>query len=173
MAEVPQLFTFRVPIEFDEQTRVDIANDVIDFILRRTSRGLDKNNRKFARYSESYIESQEFRIAGKSKNQVDLELSGDMLTALQIINTTTAGFITIGYQSGEENDKAAWQRNNTRPDFPKRDFLGIADKDLNTIIQRYRGSTNQQLRQQREIRNRVAEEAARIIANTFRFNEES
>ena len=135
--ESQQTFTFRVPIQLDQQARVDIGNRVVDFIRQRTEKGLDKNNRPFKGYSTSYIESLDFKNAGKSRT-VDLQLSGDMLTDLDIISTTTPGFITIGYEAGtEENNRAAWQRNNTRPNFPKRDFLGIAQKDLDRIVNRY------------------------------------
>ena len=135
--ESQQTFTFRVPIQLDQQARLDIGNRVVDFIRQRTEKGLDKNNRPFKGYSTSYIESLDFKNAGKSRT-VDLQLSGDMLTDLDIISTTTPGFITIGYEAGtEENNRAAWQRNNTRPNFPKRDFLGIAQKDLDRIVNRY------------------------------------
>lgn len=168
MAESRQTFTFRVPIEFDIQTREDIANDVIDFILRRTSRGLDKNNRPFKSYSDSYKESLDFKNAGKT-SRVNLELSGDMLTGLEVVNIGTAGFITIGYEEGtEENDRAAWNRNNLRSSHPKRDFLGITDKDLNKILQPYREINRQEQQREREIQERINNEASRILSR-FRF----
>lgn len=164
MAEPRQTFTFRVPLEHDIDTREEIADDVIEFILRRTERGLDKNNKPFKRYSDSYAESKEFQIAGKSKNNVNLKLSGDMLTELEIINIQTPGFITIGYQSGEENDKAAWQRNNLQPNFPKRDFLGITEKDLKKILDRYSFRLESQKLEDRDRRQRIEEEAKRILS---------
>lgn len=138
MAESQQTFTFRVPLSLDQQAREIIGNRVVEFIRDRTDRGLDKNNKPFKSYSTGYVNSLDFKIAGKSAGDVDLQLSGDMLTDLEVLRTGTTGFITIGYQEGtEENDKAAWQRNNTRPSFPKRDFLGITQKDLDKIVNRY------------------------------------
>lgn len=137
MAESQQTFTFRVPLNLDLDARIDIAQEVIEFIVQRTNKGLDKDNKPFKGYSESYMNSIDFKIANKDKT-VDLQLSGDMLSELKVINTAVNGFITIGYEPNtEENDRAAWQRNNTRPTFPKRDFLGIADKDLDRIIKNY------------------------------------
>ena len=162
--ESAQTITIRIPIAFDLEGRQLIAEDILEFIRNRTERGLDKNNNSFARYSDSYVESIDFKIAGKSKNQVDLELSGDMMSALDIIDIRTAGFITIGYQRSEENDKAAWQRNNLRPSFPKRDFLGITDKDLNKIISRYTYLLDEQVREESKKRSRIQEEASRILS---------
>lgn len=170
MAESIQKFTVRVPVQFNEAIRTEVANDIIKFILIRTERGLDKNNKKFDKYSESYSESLDFKIAGKRKNHVDLQLTGDMLTEMQILNVSVAGFITIGFEAGtEENDKAAWQRNNLRPSFPKRDFLGITDKDLNNIVNKYKIRTNIQIQQQQEQKEKITEEAQRIISG-FLFN---
>jgi hypothetical protein len=162
--EIAQVFTFRVDIKFDQKARTLIAEDVIDFILRRTERGLDKNNKSFPKYSKSYSESLDFEIAGKSRNHVDLQLSGDMLTNLEVINVSIAGFITVGFKGGsEENNRAAWQRNNLRPDFPKRDFLGITDKDLRFITNRYTDLLQQQVTQERDLRDRIQQEADRIL----------
>lgn len=170
MAESRQQFTVRVPIQFSQSIRIDIADDIVEFILRRTERGLDKNNKKFKTYSESYSESLDFKIAGKSKGHVDLQLSGDMLTELQVLNTSASGFITIGFEAGsEENDKAAWQRNNLRPSFPKRDFLGITDSDLSKIISPYKRRSDAENNQNSEIKEKVSQEARSIISN-FLFN---
>lgn len=138
MAESQQTFTFRVPLSLDQQARIDIGERVVDFIRERTDKGLDKNNIPFKGYSDSYVNSLDFKIAGKSRGDVNLQLTGDMLTDLQVLRTGTTGFITIGFEEGtDENDKAAWQRNNTRSSFPKRDFLGITQKDLDKIINKY------------------------------------
>lgn len=168
--ESQQKVTISIPIEFNQEIRDNLAEDILDFILRRTERGLDKNNKPFKRYSDSYAESLDFKIAGKSKNHVDLQLSGDMLTELQILNTSIPGFITIGFPQGsEENDRAAWQRNNTRSYFPKRDFLGIEQSDLNKLISKYRIISQAENLQEREVRKKIREEATRIVSS-FLFN---
>lgn len=139
MAESQQKVTIQVPLDLDANARAVIADRIIDFILKRTDKGLDKNNKPFKQYSEQYVNSLDFKIAGKSKSKVNLKLTGDMLTDLEVLDTSVTGFITIGFLPGtEENDKAAWQRNNTRSYFPKRDFLGITQKDLDAIVRRYK-----------------------------------
>ena len=162
--ESSQTVTINIPLEFDRQTRELIGEDIVDFIRQRTERGLDKNNRRFTGYSDSYANSTEFIAAGKSKSRVDLELSGDMMSDLAVLDATTAGFIVIGYRTGESNNKAAWQRNNLNPNFPRRDFLGITSKDLSNIIARYSPLLNQQVQEERNRRDRIAEEARKIIS---------
>ena len=173
MAEVSQKVTLNVPIELSRAVRIEIANDVIDFILKRTERGLDKDNKKFKKYSDTYAASQDFAIAGKSKSHVDLQLTGDMLTALEILDTSISGFITIGYKQGEENDKAAWQRNNLQKSHPKRDFIGITTADLAKIILPYQNRSNIKRRQDQIIKEEVNKQAQAIVAGLFRFNQGS
>ena len=162
--ESSQTVTIRIPIEFDKPTRLLIAEDIVEFIRNRTSRGLDKNNKPFTPYSKSYVDSIDFKNAGKRKNRVNLELSGDMMTELQVLNVEAAGFVVIGYPLGEENNRAAWQRNNLQPGFPKRDFLGIAQKDLKKIIDKYRPLLLREAQEERDRRERIAEEARRILS---------
>lgn len=159
MAESQQTFTFSVPLDLSRAAREDVAEMVIEFIVERTQRGRDKNNRPFAGYSDSYKASKDFAIAGKS-NAVDLTFTGDMLTDIQILETSVTGFITIGFEPNTaENDRAAWNRNNLRPTTPKRDFLGITQKDLDRIIRVYRAKTPEE----REVDTAVRSQAAAII----------
>lgn len=79
-----------------------------------------------------------------------------MISEMKTLNISVSGFITIGYEAGsEENDRAAWIRNNTRPNFPKRDFLGILDSDLSNIISNYVKSNPLQI-QSRRVTSQVA-----------------
>lgn len=168
--ENQQTFTFRVPLELDQDARNDIAIEVIDFIIDRTNRGLDKNNKPFAGYSDAYKNSLDFKIAGKSSN-VNLQLSGDMLSEIRILNIAVTGFITIGYEAGtEENDRAAWNTNNTRPNFPKRDFLGIKDSDLNNIVRSYINSNPVQIQSRRATSSIANALIGNIIGNIFDNN---
>lgn len=130
-----------IPKRFGPVERQAIATEVLDFIRTRSQeKGLDKNNRKFAGYSEAYQKSLDFKIAGKSK-KVDLTLSGDMLGALDLISHKS-GQLMIGFQNGtQENARADGNIRGTygRGDGngPSRDFLGITKGDLNKIISKY------------------------------------
>ena len=164
MAESQQTFTFSVPLDLNQIDREEIGEMVVEFITNRTRNGKDKDNRNFPKYSESYKSSKDFAIAGKSST-VNLTQTGDMLTDLEVLTTAITGFITIGYEAGtDENDRAAWQRNNLRPTTPKRDFLGISQKDLDKIIRIYRAQNPRTTEADRQTRT-----AANAILSSF-FN---
>lgn len=117
----------------------EVADLIIERIVNRTDQGKDKNNRTFKEYSDSYKESLDFKIAGKKGKPVNLQLSGDMLAALSVLDKTSRS-VTIGFERGsEENAKADGNIRGTygkpTPDPKKaRDFLGITIKELTDII---------------------------------------
>lgn len=137
-----QKITIEIDPEFDATDRERIADDVIEFIKRRTERGKDIDGAKFVAYSDSYIQSLDFKIAGKSRRNVNLKLSGDMLEAIELLSHRK-GKLVIGFENGtEENARADGNIRGSygrSPDPNKaRDFLGIAEKDLERILEQYR-----------------------------------
>lgn len=121
----------------------EVADLIVERIVDRTQQGLDVNGRpwrgKAGEYSKAYRDSLDFKIAGKSPGKVDLQLSGDMLAALSILDKTQRS-VTIGFEPGsDENAKAD---GNIRGTYGKskpipgkaRDFLGISNRDLDKII---------------------------------------
>lgn len=132
--------------EYSPLEREAIALEVIDRIQKRTKQGLDKNGNKFAPYSKTYKESQNFEIAGKTA-RVNLELSGDMLDSMEIIRNQENGKVIIGYSSGNpEGGKAEGNILGTygqsSPVGPKRDFLGISESELEKITAKYPPETS-------------------------------
>lgn len=117
----------------------EVADLIVERIVDRTQSGIDKNGKRFASYSKDYKDSLDFKIAGKAGRPVDLQLSGDMLAALSIIDKTSRS-VTIGFENGtEENAKADGNIRGTygqsKPIPGKaRDFLGISDRELDQII---------------------------------------
>lgn len=142
MAEKWQRFAIILPEEYSATEREAIAQEVLDFITTRTQDdNLDKRNRKFAPYSKDYIASLDFKIAGKSKGDINLTLSGDMIAAMQLL-TNDPGKIVLGYEKGSsENAKADGNIRGTyghsKPVAKGRDFLGIHPDDLALILARY------------------------------------
>lgn len=126
--------------DYSVEEREAIAIEVIDKIIKRTKQGKDKDGATFAPYSTEYRNSQNFKNGGKS-GAVNLVLSGDMLDSISILKNA-AGKVSIGFDKGSaENGKAD---GNIRGTFghsktvgPKRDFLGISDDELETILRRY------------------------------------
>lgn len=141
MATKWQKEDIEIPKGFKPLQRLAVAEDIIDYILIRTSKGKDRNGEAFPKYSKAYKESLDFKNAGKT-SRVDLELSGDMLAELSILQTMS-GAVRIGYERGsEENAKADGNIRGTygkkTPNKAKaRDFLGIEPKALNKIISKH------------------------------------
>lgn len=128
MPEPSQNRIIRIPADYTASQREAIAERVLSKIRRRTREGLDVNNRPFAGYSPNYE---------KSGESVDLRQSGDMVADLELVSHGP-GFITIGFDSEESNDKAAYvqaPRGVKAGRQPRREFVGISQTDLNTILE--------------------------------------
>jgi hypothetical protein len=129
-----QRFTVELPPEYKPAEREAIGEEIIAFIQKRTEKGLSWRNTRLAGYSKAYTESLNFKIAGKSKNHVDLTQSGDMLGDMTVLKTSK-GKIIIGFENGTLSNAIA--DGNIRGTYghsstigPKRNFLGITRKDL-------------------------------------------
>lgn len=137
MPRVTQL-QLSLPKGLSRAERLDIADLVIEFIVDRTQRGIDATGKRFPGYSKSYMESLDFKNAGKSKS-VDLTLSGDMLAALSILDEKD-GKIIVGYEKGSDEEGRA-EGNilgsyGGEPDKKKaRPFLGIKPNELKKIVE--------------------------------------
>lgn len=127
----------------DENQRAEVADLVIERIVERTQQGKDKDGKRFAGYSKAYKDSLDFKVAGKT-SKVDLQLSGDMLAAIEALDVTRRS-ITIGFEPGsDENAKADGNIRGTygqsKPIPGKaRDFLGITNRELAKIVDFVKG----------------------------------
>lgn len=133
-----------IPKDLDKSQRLELADLIIEHIVDRTDRGIDKDGKKFPKYSKNYTKSLDFRNAGKSASKVDLQLSGDMLAALDVLNHDK-GKIRIGFENGsEENDKAEGNILGSYGGDPNpskaRDFLGLKPSKLKELIAYVKGN---------------------------------
>lgn len=112
-----------------------VGQAIIDHIVSRTQDGKAiGGTRELKRpYSKEYVESVEFKAAGKSKNEVNMTLNGDMLGLLTQTDET-ANTITIGWEDEKENLKA--YNHNVGDTVPKRDFFGLNRTEQRAIAQR-------------------------------------
>lgn len=85
----------------------------------------------------------DFRIAGKSKNKVDLTLSGDMLGVMELIKDVR-GRLIIGINENKYPREAGKAEGNNEgtyghssPIMPGRKFLGISKGALKEILDKY------------------------------------
>lgn len=133
-----QKIRISIPDDLRPIERLELADLIIEHIVDRSQRGLDKNGNPFPKYSKGYMKSLNFSNAGKDKS-VNLELSGDMLAALNLLKHSS-GELVLGYERGtKENDIAEGNIRGTygqSTPIPgkKRDFLGIESKKLRELI---------------------------------------
>lgn len=147
MARVTEL-PLSLPKGLSRAERLEIADLVIEFIVDRTLSGKDKDGKPFKKspgarrgekYSKSYVDSLDFKNAGKSPSDINLQLSGDMLAALAMLDEKD-GKIVVGYEKGSDEEGRA-EGNilgsyGGDPDPKKaRPFLGIKPNELKKIIE--------------------------------------
>ncbi len=150
-----------------------IGQAMVDKILERTSKGIGvdgKNLKKFSAksaYSEEYKDSLEFKAFGKSNSKVNMELTGQMLGTMDILEQSR-GKIKIGWNDDVENAKA--YNHNEGITVPKRRFFGLNDSELKEIksefIDRVREETKNLQSEKDSIINEII---GRISRNTFNF----
>lgn len=140
---VEQTINLKEVFDFDfsgkENLKQLIGQAIIDHIVERTKDGLgvslkdDGSGRTVklkSPYSKTYAKSLEFKAAGKSKNNVNMTLSGQMLSTLDV-KKIDGNKITIGWEDAEENAKAF--NHVTGDTVPKRPFFGVSNKELREI----------------------------------------
>lgn len=138
-----------IPTDLKPAQRIELADLVIEHIFDRTQRGLDKDGKRFPGYSKEYVASLDFKVAGKSRGDVNLKLSGDMLAAIKLLNHSN-GRISVGFDAGTvENDKAEGNIKGTygqkTPIAGKqRDFLGIQASKLRELVEFVRNGSSEE-----------------------------
>lgn len=91
---------------------------------------------KAGEYSKTYRESLDFIAAGKTKSDVNMTLTGDMLASIQVEDR--GGNKVAIYIDGEENTLKAFNHN-TGDTVPKRPFFGVISKDLRSVATDFQG----------------------------------
>lgn len=122
-----------------ESVASGIGQAIIDKIRDRTQdENENKNGRDFKEYSEEYIESTEFKVFGKSKSDVNLTASGDMLGLMDIINFD-GRVLEIGWSDPDQAAKAHGHITGKNGEVPKmkRDFFGIQVQELEKIVSEF------------------------------------
>ena len=139
-----QRLKLEIPDDYSPQEREDFGVLVADFIRERSSDGIgvrNGRNYRFPSYSESYVKSLAFRQAGKSKGRVNLRLSEDMLTDLDVLSTKP-GEVTVGFENGtESNEKAEGNILGSYGADPSprkaRNFLGLTSRELQALVKKF------------------------------------
>lgn len=168
MAKLSIKIPFTQPIKPRE--RAKIADAILTHIVGRTMAGFDKDNEKFAKYTKKYAE-----LKGVGVSEVDLLLSGEMLSELKVLNIKP-GEIEIGYKGSKEligkvegNILGTYGQPEPIPG-KARDFLGIDAADVDVIIDSFADEDVPKLTA--EDVDQIARQAAREILGDIEFDTE-
>ena len=168
MAKLSIKIPFTQPIKPKE--RVKIADALLTHIVGRPMAGLDRDNNKFEKYSDKYADRK-----GVGVNDVDLLLSGEMLSELQVLKVDSSG-VEIGYKGSKDligkvegNILGTYGQPEPIPG-KARDFLGILPDDVEVIIDSYIDEDLKDLSE--EELDAIAREAAREILGDIQFDTE-
>jgi hypothetical protein len=150
MSTKTQIVKIDIPEGFDKSDIESIGEKIVETMRRKAEKGkgapygekgIISDYVDFPEYSKEYIKSLNFKIAGKSKSDVNLTLSGDMLAAFGVIKVKDNS-VTLGFDDDLENAKADGNIRGTygsdRANRKKaRNFLGITKDDLERILAEY------------------------------------
>ena len=172
-----QRIKVKVSTLLNPDLRKRLGEEIVDIIKARTEKGLDKNNDKFPPYSIAYINSREFKAAGKRRNKVNLILTNEMMDSLKVLGHSL-GSITIGFDKNDEEVNAKAEGNilgsySGQPNKGKaRDFLGIKKEEFSKIENRLIKDRARQIAIARA-RKQIIEEVAKKIKVVREGDEES
>lgn len=139
-----------------------VGQEIIDRMIDRIKDGNSVHGKGFKSYDEDYIDSDEFKAYGKSRNNVNMRLTGDMLNLIDIkaVEGTT---IVIGWNDQESNDKAHGHMTGFQGKGTKREFFGANQKLLEEIRDEFSDDVDNQTTQSQESQNNSALTAIDIL----------
>lgn len=117
--------------DLDPSERVELAQEIIEHIKKRTQRGVGLQGR-FPGYSKEYRKK-------KGQSKVDLTLSSEMLESMELLSHKK-GSVLIGFKNGTDaNAKAEGNQLGSYGRSPNpskaRPFLGVSTEELDTIME--------------------------------------
>lgn len=149
-----------------------VGQAIVDKILSRTASGFGVDGKKLkSPYSKDYSESLEFKAFGKSKNNVNMELTGQMLGTIDVLENNR-GKIKIGWGDDVENAKA--YNHNIGDTVPRRPFFGITESELKEIKEEFVDRVKEETSGLQSERDRIVNELIGRInpRSAFEFDEE-
>lgn len=153
-----QRIRIKIPENYGATERRAIGEEIVKTIRDRSKDGVGLKRvgpsgvgyeKPFTGYSASYARSLDFKNAGKSKGNVNLTLSGDMLAAVKLLSHSK-GSVLVGFENGtEENDRAEGNQlgsyGQPSPNPRKaRKFLGVTSSEKEEILSQFPKQDRQQ-----------------------------
>ena len=171
-------------INLSKEAGVDLSNDpvlvneigqeIIDYMVDRAKDGRGLGGEKLkSPYSKEYSESLEFKAFGKSRNEVNMTLTGDMLGAIDIADDS-ADRLKIAIVEDDQVPKA--YNHQVGDTVPRRTFFGLTKEELDEVLSNYKDEFNQIKEDRadtvRRIREGLAQRSLINIARNLGFDEE-
>jgi hypothetical protein len=125
----------------DDDALIDqIGKDIAEFIRKRADANKGIGGKALrSPYSKSYAESTEFKAHGKSPQNVNMRLTGEMLEAINVLDIH-GNTLVVGIE-GEQAPKAHGHMTGRNGEVPamKREFFGLTRSELkNEILSKYK-----------------------------------
>jgi hypothetical protein len=137
MSERQNTAVFFVDPGYDFADRLEIGKEIVTYLQDRTRDGQGVGGRSLGTYSANYQRTADFEAAGKD-SQVNLTLTGDMLSSIQVIDVSIPGRIEVGFEEGFENDKSVWVEEKGY------NFLDMTQAELDDILSGFATPTEAQ-----------------------------
>lgn len=127
---------------------IEMGQFLIDQIVERTLNGRDvrgapfkfnkfrgdKKNPANGSYSKAYTDSLEFQAFGKSPSLVNMQLTGLMLSSIDLADVS-GGSVTI---LGQPDQVLKMFNHQTGDTVPHRPFFGVTNNEINSLKSRFR-----------------------------------
>lgn len=127
---------FGVDVSGSESLKQALGQALLDKMIERTQGGTSRFGKGFRKYSKQYIESDDFKAAGKSRTP-NMTLSGDMLGTIEL-DTEGGNTVVLGWDDNEEAAKAHGHIVGANH-LPKRDFFGLTASDIQSVKSEFSG----------------------------------
>jgi len=123
----------------DEPLLFEIGEAVADFVRDRSASNKGIGGKTLPKpYSKVYQESADFKLFGKSANDVNMRLTGDMLDSIEIIDAQGSKLL-VGI-TDENAPKAHGHMTGKNGQVPKmkREFFGLTADELNKVLKEFK-----------------------------------
>lgn len=123
----------------EEPLLFEIGEAVADYIRDRSAANKGIGGKQLRKpYSKEYQESADFKLFGKSANDVNMQLTGDMLDAIEIVEAEGSS-LKVGILD-ENAPKAHGHMTGKNGQVPKmkREFFGLTKSEFDEVIKPFK-----------------------------------
>jgi len=118
----------------------EVGQAIIDRIEKRTVEdNVDVGGKKFIGYDDDYVDSEEFAEFGKSRGDINLTLTGDMMDSLDFSQSGSTVKVQVEPgEAGKAFGNISGIRGKTKKSINPRDWFGATAKELKEIRNQFK-----------------------------------